>query len=97
MEAMRDLRVTYSRDDFEAWMKWMPFDKTSGQPLKHDELARVPEEDRSYGWVPRIKCNDCPGKQYTAAPNNAAENFEIHLRNRQHQQRVDNRLKGKAS
>ena len=75
----------------------MPIDKTSGEVLRNDQLVGVPEEDRRFGWVPRIKCNDCPGKQYTAARNNAAENFEIHLKNRQHQQRVDNRVKGKQA
>lgn len=78
-------------------MKFMPFAKDTGLALKHDDLKNVPEGNIKYAWVPRIKCNDCPGKQYTAAPDNAEENFAVHLKNRLHTQRVDARLKGRPS
>jgi SWI/SNF-related matrix-associated actin-dependent regulator of chromatin subfamily B protein 1 len=90
---MNELRVKYHRDDFEPWMKWTLLDKTTGAVVRQDRSDGVPPENISYGWVPRIKCNDCPGKQYTAAPDNAADNFEVHLKNRLHQQRVDQRVK----
>ncbi|KAJ2923435.1 hypothetical protein H1R20_g13659, partial [Candolleomyces eurysporus] len=40
----------------------------------------------------RIKCLDCPGKLYTPGPNETLTNYEVHLKNRQHRQRVNQRL-----
>ncbi|KAI9047895.1 hypothetical protein LZ554_007697 [Drepanopeziza brunnea f. sp. 'monogermtubi'] len=37
-----------------------------------------------YMFLPRIRCNDCPGKLYTPGPERTVGNFEVHLRNRQH-------------
>ncbi|EEB97402.1 hypothetical protein MPER_03286 [Moniliophthora perniciosa FA553] len=42
------------------------------------------------GW--RIKCIDCPGKLYKIGPGETLSNFDIHLKNRQHRQRVNERL-----
>lgn len=39
-------------------------------------------------YLPRIKCNDCPGKVYTAVPGKVVEDFAVHLRNRVHRQKV---------
>ncbi|KAG6879582.1 hypothetical protein C0992_001027 [Termitomyces sp. T32_za158] len=40
----------------------------------------------------RIKCLDCPGKLYTPGPGETLANYEVHLKNRQHRQRVNDRL-----
>jgi len=40
----------------------------------------------------RIKCLDCPGKLYTPGPGETLSNYEVHLKNRQHRQRVNDRL-----
>ncbi|KAJ3764435.1 hypothetical protein EV360DRAFT_31409 [Lentinula raphanica] len=40
----------------------------------------------------RIKCVDCPGKLYKPGPGETLSNFEVHLKNRQHRQRVDDRI-----
>ncbi|KAJ3993385.1 hypothetical protein F5050DRAFT_723799 [Lentinula boryana] len=40
----------------------------------------------------RIKCVDCPGKLYKPGPGETLANFEVHLKNRQHRQRVDDRI-----
>jgi len=40
----------------------------------------------------RIRCLDCPGKLYTPGPGESLSNYEVHLRNRQHRQRVNERL-----
>ncbi|EPQ51859.1 SNF5-domain-containing protein [Gloeophyllum trabeum ATCC 11539] len=40
----------------------------------------------------RIKCLDCPGKLYTPGPGETLSNYEVHLKNRQHRQRVTNRV-----
>lgn len=41
----------------------------------------------------RIRCNDCPGKLYIPGPSLTLENFEIHLKNRYHRTRVEQRLR----
>lgn len=45
-----------------------------------------------YQYLPRIRCHDCPGKLYTPGPGMTVDNFEVHLRNRQHKERVDDRV-----
>lgn len=45
-----------------------------------------------YQYLPRIRCHDCPGKLYTPGPATTVDNFEVHLRNRQHKERVEERL-----
>lgn len=43
-------------------------------------------------YLPRIRCYDCPGKVYTPGPDMTVTNFEVHLRNRVHREKVDQRL-----
>ncbi|KAH9474828.1 SWI/SNF chromatin-remodeling complex subunit SNF5 [Psilocybe cubensis] len=45
----------------------------------------------------RIKCLDCPGKLYTPGPGETLSNYEVHLKNRQHRQRVNDRLSATAA
>ncbi|KAJ7481525.1 hypothetical protein FB451DRAFT_1443853 [Mycena latifolia] len=40
----------------------------------------------------RLKCLDCPGKLYTPGPGETLSNYEVHLRNRLHRQRVNDRM-----
>ncbi|KAI8990720.1 hypothetical protein BD414DRAFT_413161 [Trametes punicea] len=40
----------------------------------------------------RIKCADCPGKHYTPGPGETLQNFEVHLKNRQHRSKVNTRV-----
>ncbi|KTW25904.1 hypothetical protein T552_03178 [Pneumocystis carinii B80] len=47
--------------------------------------------------VVRIRCNDCPGKLYIPGPSSTVENFEIHLKNRYHRIRVEQRLRNTLS
>jgi len=42
-------------------------------------------------YLPRIRCNDCPGKLYTASLGKVVEDFEVHLRNRYHRNSVQSR------
>lgn len=49
-----------------------------------------------YQYLPRIRCLDCPGKLYTPGPGTTVENFEVHLRNRQHKERVEERVGRRA-
>ncbi|GJE86317.1 hypothetical protein PsYK624_023970 [Phanerochaete sordida] len=43
----------------------------------------------------RIKCTDCPGKLYTPGPDETLTNYEVHLKNRQHRQKVNARVEKK--
>jgi len=42
----------------------------------------------------RIKCLDCPGKLYTPGPGETLQNYEVHLKNRLHRQKVNARVSG---
>lgn len=46
------------------------------------------------GFWPRIRCNDCPGKLYTAQPGRVEQDFEVHLRNRRHIESTRRRAEG---
>ncbi|KAG8826158.1 SWI/SNF chromatin-remodeling complex subunit, partial [Serendipita sp. 401] len=52
-------------------------------------LRKQPEEGANPEW--RVKCNDCPQKLYKPGPNESLENFEVHLKNRQHLLRIAQR------
>jgi SWI/SNF-related matrix-associated actin-dependent regulator of chromatin subfamily B protein 1 len=60
------------------------FPITSGAPTPAGEKV-------SYKYFPRIRCHDCPGKLYTPGPAMTVDNFEVHLKNRQHKERVEER------
>ena len=51
-----------------------------------------PPDDVKLMYYPRIKCLDCPGKLYTPGPETGVNNFEVHLRNRVHREKVDARV-----
>lgn len=51
-----------------------------------------PKGKVKYQYLPRIRCLDCPGKLYTPGPGMTVDNFEIHLKNKVHKQRVEARL-----
>jgi len=40
----------------------------------------------------RVKCHDCPGRLYNPGPEETLNNFEVHLKNRQHRERVEARI-----
>lgn len=42
-----------------------------------------------YTCFPRIRCHHCPGKLYWPGPGESADNFELHLRNSEHRERVE--------
>ena len=64
------------------------------QRYPHDQFVIVDKPPQSADGLPewRIKCLDCPGKMYTPGPGLTVENFEKHLKNRQHKQKVALRL-----
>ncbi|KAK6501487.1 SWI/SNF chromatin-remodeling complex subunit [Arthrobotrys musiformis] len=86
------LRQSYPSDQFEGIMRQVVIDTTTGLSVPHT-TPMIPGRHIT-DYTPRIRCVDCPGKLYTPGPNETVENFEIHLRNRLHRERVDARIRG---
>lgn len=56
--------------------------------------ARTPQDppDAGHEAFLRIRCQDCPGRQYALGPERSLGNFEVHLQNRNHRQAVQHRV-----
>jgi SWI/SNF-related matrix-associated actin-dependent regulator of chromatin subfamily B protein 1 len=67
---------------------------TNATEKHHVEPGAAPPVGVRVMFLPRIRCNDCPGKLYTAVPGRVVEDFEVHLRNRVHREKVGSRLQG---
>jgi SWI/SNF-related matrix-associated actin-dependent regulator of chromatin subfamily B protein 1 len=64
-------------------------DNETGQPQKAGvQQGDVAPPGTKFQFLPRIRCNDCPGKLYTAVPGKVVQDFEVHLRNRGHRETV---------
>lgn len=55
-----------------------------------DVVLRRIKPDKPADW--RIRCHDCPMMVYTTGPGATLSNFEVHLRNRKHREKVKERL-----
>jgi len=69
-------------------------DAVSGKAVKLSDPLQLGDEAPlgvKIQYLPRIRCNDCPGKLYTAAPGQVEADFEVHLRNRNHRLNVERR------
>ncbi|KAL4750470.1 hypothetical protein BDW72DRAFT_175743 [Aspergillus terricola var. indicus] len=77
-------------DSFEAVMRYTAVDTETMQPVTHSQAQA--NQKLKFLYLPRIRCHDCPGKLYTPGPATTVDNFEVHLRNRQHKERVEERL-----
>ncbi|KAL4761071.1 SWI/SNF chromatin-remodeling complex subunit SNF5 [Aspergillus foveolatus] len=77
-------------DSFEAVMRYTAVDTETMQPVTHSQVQA--NQKLKFLYLPRIRCHDCPGKLYTPGPATTVDNFEVHLRNRQHKERVEERL-----
>ena len=71
-------------------MRYTAVSLTTDQPvaLSKDQSP----DDVKYMFYPRIKCKDCPGKLYTPGPEMGVNNFEVHLKNRLHREKVEARV-----
>jgi len=94
-EALQALQVNYPNDLFEGCMKNAAVRRDTNEILRQDNATEP--ENIKHQWLPRIKCIDCPGKLYTAGPDNPAGNFEVHLRNRAHMGKVEARIAKKRA
>jgi SWI/SNF-related matrix-associated actin-dependent regulator of chromatin subfamily B protein 1 len=88
---LEKLKQGYPNDKFEEVMRYSAVDTTTMMPVA---TSNAPPSNGKvkYQYLPRIRCLDCPGKLYTPGPGMTVENFEVHLRNRQHKERVEARL-----
>ncbi|KAL5045501.1 hypothetical protein BDW71DRAFT_78580 [Aspergillus fruticulosus] len=77
-------------DSFEAVMRYTAVDTETMQPVTNSQAQA--NQKLKFLYLPRIRCHDCPGKLYTPGPATTVDNFEVHLRNRQHKERVEERL-----
>jgi len=73
--------------------KWL-WTATQSMRSKYPDDLFVLKRINGTEW--RIKCSDCPGKLYTPGPGETLSNYEVHLKNRQHRQRVNDRVSGGA-
>ncbi|KAJ3534422.1 hypothetical protein NMY22_g6930 [Coprinellus aureogranulatus] len=62
----------------------------------HDKFDVILRKTASSTPEWRIKCLDRPGKLYTPGPNETLTNYEVHLKNRLHRSKVNDRINGRA-
>ncbi|GLA46371.1 SWI/SNF chromatin-remodeling complex subunit [Aspergillus niger] len=84
------LKLSYPNDSFEGVMRYTAVDTETMLPVANSNSQ--PGHKLKYQYLPRIRCHDCPGKLYTPGPGTTVDNFEVHLRNRQHKERVEERV-----
>jgi SWI/SNF-related matrix-associated actin-dependent regulator of chromatin subfamily B protein 1 len=75
-------------------MRYSPVNTATELPCAAPPAGQPTPEGVKYMYLPRIRCHDCPGKLYTPGPEMTVGNFEVHLKNRQHRERVDGRVAG---
>jgi SWI/SNF-related matrix-associated actin-dependent regulator of chromatin subfamily B protein 1 len=91
--ALRDLLRNYPNDSCEAFMRHSLVNTDTGAVVVQPHAASTPLPPHlRYMYVPRIRCNDCTGKIYTPGPEMTVANFEVHLKNRVHREKVDMRV-----
>ncbi|KAK4545041.1 hypothetical protein LTR36_003592 [Oleoguttula mirabilis] len=94
-EAMQTLRQRLPESDFEPVMRPYAVDINTAKTVKANlEPGAGPPPNAKLQFLPRIRCNDCPGKLYTALPGSVVGDFEVHLRNKKHLNAVQDRLQG---
>ena len=83
----------YANDLFEGVMRYSAVNELTDTPLPMPPPGAPIPPNMRFWFLPRIRCLDCPGKLYTPGPDMSAANFTVHLKNRAHREKVDNRLK----
>lgn len=74
-------------------MRYSAVSTTTELPLTTPQPGQSTDNVK-WMFLPRIRCLDCPGKLYTPGPDTTVGNFEVHLKNRHHRERVDARIGG---
>lgn len=64
---------------------------------QNDKFGVIPRKIVASPGPPewRIRCFDCPGMLYHLGPGETLTNYEVHLKNRLHRSRVNDRLAGR--
>lgn len=73
-------------------MRYTAVDGITGNPITGQNPPKDPN-NITHKFFPRIRCHDCPGKLYTPGPETTVDNFRLHLNNRGHRTRVEERVK----
>ncbi|KAK2836918.1 hypothetical protein FQN49_006593, partial [Arthroderma sp. PD_2] len=90
-QGLVSLKRQYPNDSFEGTMRYTAVDPATNLPIPNAAQSH-PGQKLPYKYFPRIRCNDCPGKLYTPGPAMTVENFEVHLKNRNHKEAVAARV-----
>lgn len=92
-KAIADIAKTYPDDKIETVMRLTPLDPETEQPLNaaQQSAAAAKGVELKMVYSPKIRCLDCPGKAYIPGPGETLENFMVHLRNKNHRDKVDAR------
>lgn len=90
--ALITMQKRYPGDKFEAFMRHMALDPND-TPIPPNQPVPA---NADWVWLPRIRCHDCPGKLYTPGPDETINNFEVHLKNKVHREKVDRRVAANA-
>ncbi|ESZ92140.1 hypothetical protein SBOR_7471 [Sclerotinia borealis F-4128] len=85
------LHQQYPNDRFEGMMRYSAVSMASETPVPAPQPGTNPEGIK-WMYLPRIRCHDCPGKLYTPGPDTTVGNFEVHLKNKGHREKVNLRL-----
>ncbi|KAK3940517.1 SNF5-like protein [Diplogelasinospora grovesii] len=88
---LQNLLTQYPNDLFEATMRHSAVNTKTDMLVQLQPGKEIPP-DVQFMFLPRIRCLDCPGKLYTPGPEMTVNNFEVHLKNRHHRERVDARM-----
>ncbi|KAI9826310.1 MAG: SWI/SNF chromatin-remodeling complex subunit [Thelocarpon impressellum] len=96
--ALATLHASYPSDSFEGFMRYAAVDPATGIPIPTTIQPPPPPPPGGvkHQYLPRIRCNDCPGKLYTPGPDTTVGNFEVHLRNGAHRRNVERRVAAAA-
>jgi SWI/SNF-related matrix-associated actin-dependent regulator of chromatin subfamily B protein 1 len=73
-------------------MRYSAVDMRTELPASMPPVGQPIPANVKFMYLPRIRCLDCPGKLYTPGPGMTVENFEVHLKNKQHREKVEVRV-----
>lgn len=90
--SLHELQQSYPSDMFEGTMRYCALKAETNQVVPAPPLDQPAPPELVFYYLPRIRCLDCPGKVYTPGPDTSVTNFEVHLKNRGHREKVDQRV-----
>lgn len=90
--ALRELQKQHPNDLFEGVMRYCAINTKTDTPVQMPQGGKELPPDLEFVYLARIRCLDCTGKLYTPGPETTVGNFEVHLKNRQHREKVTMRV-----